>query len=592
MNKRKGQQQQPVEPESPRADLAPNLKKNRGGWGGRRVPGQKTQSPMSTEKVAVPASSTTVMEDGEHSAVIALNESKCPEVDPSMDVEPFAIGHCLIVKYRDESNRLAKIIERMHNKDGTYQYYIHYFDFNRRMDEWIDPDRVTSKPTIANPLEAAANSNTHSVQKKTVSKMDLASLQMQPEVVPQGSGAMSRTYTTVAELDHDEHEGLDEQQLVEHEKATKVKNIRRVQLGKHIMECWYFSPFPREYLNFSGFAGCIYFCEYSLRFFATKEELLRYQQANFFSNDDSNIGASPRHPPGHEIYRDDNVSMFELDGAIEKIYCQNLCYLAKLFLDHKTLFWDVDPFLFYVLCTRDARGYHPVGYFSKEKYSESGYNLACILTFPSVQRKGYGRFLMEFSYALSQKEEKFGSPEKPLSDLGALGYKSYWAATIIRYLKQQVESLGSEDNLEIGVCDITFATSIQPEDVLATLQSLHLLINTNPDPIADPSNNNWILQCDLSRLEELMMKYPAGQNTVTPANLLWTPYAVVDTKRDKWSLQYLRTQMLQVQNSQQKIASGGADDANSNSKEGEEAHGDGGVMMEVDDNEVNYKQRQ
>ena len=29
---------------------------------------------------------------------------------------------------------------------------------------------------------------------------------------------------------------------------------------------------------------------------------------------------------------------------------QNLCYLAKLFLDHKTLYYDVDPFLFYIMC--------------------------------------------------------------------------------------------------------------------------------------------------------------------------------------------------------------------------------------------------
>ena len=26
---------------------------------------------------------------------------------------------------------------------------------------------------------------------------------------------------------------------------------------------------------------------------------------------------------------------------------------SKLFLDHKTLYYDVDPFLFYVLCERD-----------------------------------------------------------------------------------------------------------------------------------------------------------------------------------------------------------------------------------------------
>lgn len=51
-----------------------------------------------------------------------------------------------------------------------------------------------------------------------------------------------------------------------------------------------------------------------------------------------------------QIYRDGNLAMFEVDGAEQKEYSQNLCYLAKLFLDHKTLYYDVDPFLFYVMC--------------------------------------------------------------------------------------------------------------------------------------------------------------------------------------------------------------------------------------------------
>lgn len=51
------------------------------------------------------------------------------------------------------------------------------------------------------------------------------------------------------------------------------------------------------------------------------------------------------------------------------MYCQNLCLLAKLFLDHKTLYYDVDPFLFYVLCEMDERGGHLVGYFSKVSQS-------------------------------------------------------------------------------------------------------------------------------------------------------------------------------------------------------------------------------
>lgn len=75
-----------------------------------------------------------------------------------------------------------------------------------------------------------------------------------------------------------------------------------------------------------------------------------------------------RHPPGNEIYRKGSLSVFEVDGKKNKIYCQNLCLLAKLFLDHKTLYYDVEPFLFYIMCDCDSRGCHMVGYFSKVNY--------------------------------------------------------------------------------------------------------------------------------------------------------------------------------------------------------------------------------
>lgn len=66
-------------------------------------------------------------------------------------------------------------------------------------------------------------------------------------------------------------------------------------------------------------------------------------------------------PSGDEIYRHGNISMFEVDGRKEQQYCQNLAYLAKLFLDHKSLYSDVEIFLFYVLCEVDERGAHIVG---------------------------------------------------------------------------------------------------------------------------------------------------------------------------------------------------------------------------------------
>ena len=62
-----------------------------------------------------------------------------------------------------------------------------------------------------------------------------------------------------------------------------------------------------------------------------------------------------RQPPGKEIYRKGTLSIWEADGKVDKLYCQNLCLLAKLFLDHKTLYFDVEPFLFYILCEVDTQ---------------------------------------------------------------------------------------------------------------------------------------------------------------------------------------------------------------------------------------------
>jgi len=128
----------------------------------------------------------------------------------------------------------------------------------------------------------------------------------------------------------------------------------------------------------------------------------------------------------------------------------------------------VDPFLFYVLCEVDAFGAHIVGYFSKEKQSQENYNLACILTFPSYQRKGYGKLLISISYELTKREGTTGSPEKPLSDLGKISYRSYWAFVILKTL---------EENPHIGITmqDIQKLTGIRFEDIFFTLNSLNLI---------------------------------------------------------------------------------------------------------------------
>lgn len=238
---------------------------------------------------------------------------------------------------------------------------------------------------------------------------------------------------------------------------ARVKNLNRIQIGKNEVEAWYFSPYPVEYAHLD----VLFLCEFCLSYFPSQFMLSRHLKC-----------CTLRHPPGNEVYRDkdpasgEEISFFEIDGKKQITWCRNLSLLSKCFLDHKTLYYDVQPFLYYVMTSNDAYGCHLVGYFSKEKESAENYNVACILTLPQHQRKGYGKLLIEFSYELSKREMKLGSPEKPLSDLGLLGYKAYWSEIIVELL--------SDCHDDISIEEIANRTSITQNDVMWTCQQLGL----------------------------------------------------------------------------------------------------------------------
>jgi len=162
-----------------------------------------------------------------------------------------------------------------------------------------------------------------------------------------------------------------------------ASQIECIDFGGWEIDTWYAAPYPEEYSR----NRVLYICEFCLKYMNSDYVAWRHK-----------LKCPAKHPPGDEIYRHNSVSVFEVDGRKNPVYCQNLCLLAKLFLGSKTLYYDVEPFLFYVLCEYDDLGYHFVGYFSKEKRASSQNNVSCILTLPIHQRKGYGNLLIDFSY--------------------------------------------------------------------------------------------------------------------------------------------------------------------------------------------------
>ncbi|KAL8946521.1 MAG: hypothetical protein Q9222_007099, partial [Ikaeria aurantiellina] len=228
-------------------------------------------------------------------------------------------------------------------------------------------------------------------------------------------------------------------------------NIKTVVLGTTLFETWYPSFYPEELVGRD--LDRLYVCQWCFKYCRDLVPFLAHRKL-------CNARNGP--PPGQLIYSKDNYSIHEVDGeedqvlplypshcdkpreinTIVKLFSQNLSLFAKLFLDNKSVFFDVASFNYYLLLLHPPSpplpGPHQhqqqnqiIGFFSKEKQSWDANNLACILVFPPWQRLGHGRTLIALSYELSRLvDRRIGGPERPLSALGRIGYLKFWGARV------------------------------------------------------------------------------------------------------------------------------------------------------------------
>ncbi|KAI4165416.1 MAG: hypothetical protein LQ342_000825 [Letrouitia transgressa] len=515
----------------------------------------------------------TALEVSLKATVMAPRDGSVDRVSTPDPVEKgFATLSTLRYRLRrmDGEKRKAEILS-IQSRKGQPSYYVHYEEFNKRLDEWVSASRLDLSQEVEWPQpdaavkksqKSAAAPKISTQPKSTVgqkrprasnaSRRDSATPELssttgnaQPQstrpsliggkenhrpgsdnsisvIAPEittgtpkpedsdldlidiqdaaaaakaaGPTANQGPYSREEEIEKLRTGGSMTQNQTE---ISRVRNLQRIQMGKHEMEPWYFSPYPSPYTD----TDMVYICEFCLSYAPSLKQFERHRAK-----------CTLLHPPGNEIYRDDHVSFFEIDGKRQRRWCRNLCLLSKLFLDHKTLYYDVDPFLFYCMTTRDEHGCHLVGYFSKEKESAEGYNVACILTLPQFQRNGYGKLLIAFSYELSKREGKLGSPEKPLSDLGLLGYRAYWAETVVDVLTDEGRAG------DINIDEVGALTAMTTNDVLHTLQNLNMLRYSKGQHVI------VLTKAVLAQKEQQKEKEKVkGKRRIDPERLQWKP---------------------------------------------------------------------
>ncbi|KAF4527617.1 hypothetical protein B566_EDAN015420 [Ephemera danica] len=267
----------------------------------------------------------------------------------SVEETPLDIGEHYCVRRSDGTWNSAEIIQtRINEQENHYEYYVHYEGYNRRLDEWVPRGRIMdSRFNLSDQQQWKQN--------ERVTTGDVLADQSDRKITrnqKRKHDEINHIQKTYAEMDPTTA-ALEK----EHEAITKVKYIDKIQIGKFEIDTWYFSPYPDEY----GKQPKLWICEFCLKYMRLEKTYRYHMEIQFYKKSE----CTWRQPPGKEIYRKGTLSIWEVDGKDNKLYCQELCLLAKLFLDHKTLYFDVEPFLFYILCEVDKQGAHLVGYFSK-----------------------------------------------------------------------------------------------------------------------------------------------------------------------------------------------------------------------------------
>jgi len=114
------------------------------------------------------------------------------------------------------------------------------------------------------------------------------------------------------------------------------------------------------------------------------------------------------------------------------------------------------------------------------------------------------------SYALSMIENKPGSPERPLSDLGHRVYVSFWTRRVVNVL---LEFVKADDN-DVSIRRIGQRTGMIESDILYIVDHHRI-------------KRDDTLFCDQKYLEGILKLAGRPGRAVNMANIRWKPFNII-----------------------------------------------------------------
>ncbi|KAG9310343.1 acyl-CoA N-acyltransferase [Chiua virens] len=361
-------------------------------------------------------------------------------------------------------NDIDQFVQVLQHRDSDGHAYVHYEGSDKRLDEWVPASELRR---VEPDSDALPSGTTNGKRKREASTSRPASPTNSTRASSLDKTSLPDTHIVAIPQDTMVDEDFD----VKHFKQmTAQRNFDKVNFGQWQIKTWYFSPYP----------------------------LLELEP-----EESSAVQGRPATP----VLKIPNVNR-RTHGRTSDLLVGGIA--RSCLSGEKPVLWVCER-CFKYMAEGSAWELHT------EKFSYDDYNLACIIVLPPYQRKGYGMLMIEFSYELSRRTGKVGTPERPLSDLGLRSYLTYWVATLIRFFRTRrlLTLQSSEDGVirrkrakgwdgEISDVASTGSIPYYTDEALNTLRRIETV--SNPDGSA---TSHVVVHCtiaDIARATNLRVE--------------------------------------------------------------------------------------